>query len=112
MKQRNYKRIFRQGTLFRVVGSDCVFMSLGLNPRNRREIFSFNGIDIVRRQAVIRADGRARPANRQEQQTYWNVMREIIDRQDRQREEAERLRQAIVHEVNLRAKEDEGNGND
>lgn len=80
MKKRNYKRIYREGTLFRVVGSNCVFMSLGLNPKNDREIFSFNGIDIVKRCTVKRAYVRARPASRWEQQTYWNVMREVIDR--------------------------------
>jgi len=79
MKKRNYKRIYRPGTLFRVVGSNAVFMSLGLNPKDNRQIFSFNGMDIVRRCAVKRADGRARPATKQEQQTYWAVMREVIE---------------------------------
>lgn len=78
MKKRNYKRIYRPGTLFRVVGSNAVFMSLGLNPKDNRQISSFNGMDIVRRCAVKHADGRARPATKQEQQTYWAVMREVI----------------------------------
>ena len=83
MKKRNYKRIYRPGTLFRVQGSDCVFMSLGLNPRNNRQIFSFNGIDIVERKTVKRADGRARPANKWEQATYWAVMKEVVDKPDK-----------------------------
>jgi len=82
MKKRNYKRIYRPGTLFRVAGSNAVFMSLGLNPKNNRQIFSFNGMDIVRRCAVKRADGRAVPATKQEQQTYWAVMREVIARRE------------------------------
>lgn len=80
MKNRNYKRIYRPGTLMRIQGSNCVFMSLGLNPRNNKQIFSFYGIDIVERKAVTRADGRARPANKWEQNTYWAVMKEIIDK--------------------------------
>lgn len=84
MKKRNYKRIFRPGTLFRVAGTNAVFMSLGLNPKDNRQILSFNGMDIVRRCAVKRADGRAVPVTRREQQTYWAVMREVIA----QREEA------------------------
>ena len=87
MKKRNYKRIFRPGTLFRVKGSDAVFMSLGLNPKDNRQIFSFNGMDIVRRCAVKRADGRAVPATRREQQTYWAVIREVAA----QREEAQKF---------------------
>lgn len=82
MKKRNYKCIYRPGTLFRVAGSNAVFMSLGLNPKDNRQIFSFNGIDIVRRCAVKRADGRAVPATRSEQQTYWAVMREVIARRE------------------------------
>lgn len=78
MKKRNYKRIYKPGTLIRIVGSDCVFMSLGLVPNNNRQINSFNGIDIVKRKAVTRADGRARPANKHEQATYWNIMKEVI----------------------------------
>lgn len=82
MKNRNYKRIYKPGTLMRIVGSDCVFMSLGLVPTNNRQINSFNGIDIVKRKAVTRADGRARPANKHEQATYWNVMKEILRDKD------------------------------
>ena len=82
MKNRNYKRIFKTGTLMRIVGSDCVFMSLGLVPTNNRQINSFNGIDIVKRKAVTRADGRARPATKWEQNTYWAVMKEILKEKD------------------------------
>ena len=82
MKKRNYKRIYRPGTLFRVAGSNAVFMSLGLNPKDDRQIFSFNGMDIVSRCAVKRADGRAMPATRREQQTYWAVMREVMARRE------------------------------
>jgi len=60
MKKRNYKRIYKPGTLMRIEGSNAVFMSLGLNPKNDRQIFSFNGIDIVERKTVKRADGKAR----------------------------------------------------
>ena len=82
MKKRNYKRIFRPGALFRVAGSNAVFMSLGLNPKDNRQISSFNGMDIVRRCAVKWADGRAVPATRREQQAYWAVMREVIARRE------------------------------
>ena len=82
MKKRNYKRIFRPGTLMRIQGSNCVFMSLGLNPKNNRQIFSFNGMDIVERKPVTRTDGRARPANKWEQNTYWAVLKEITAKQD------------------------------
>lgn len=82
MKKRNYKRIFRPGTLFRVAGSNAVFMSLGLNQKDNRQISSFNGMDIVRRCAVKWADGRAVPATRREQQAYWAVMREVIARRE------------------------------
>ncbi len=82
MKKRNYKRIFRPGTLFRVAGTNAVFMSLGLNPKNNRQILSFNGMDIVRRCAVKRAYGRAVPATKQEQQTYWAVIREVTARRE------------------------------
>lgn len=106
MKKRNYKRIYRPGTLFRVQGSDCVFMSLGLNPRNNRQIFSFNGIDIVKRKAVTRADGRAVPARKWEEQTYWQVMKEIISEKDKRREDDKRLHDAIENEARKIAKED------
>lgn len=105
MKKRNYKRIYRPGTLFRVQGSDCVFMSLGLNPRNGSQIFSFNGIDIVKRKAVIRADGRAVPAKKWEEQTYWQVMKEIISEKDKRREDEKRLHDAIENEARKIAKE-------
>ena len=82
MKKRNYKSIFRPGMLFRVAGSNAVFMSLGLNPEDNRQISSFNGMDIVRRCAVAQADGRAVPATRREQQAYWAVMREVIARRE------------------------------
>ena len=68
----------------RIKGSNAVFMSLGLNPKNDRQIFSFNGIDIVERTTVKRADGKARPANKWEQATYWAVMKEVIAGQERQ----------------------------
>ena len=84
MKKRNYKRIYKPGTLMRIEGSNAVFMSLGLNPKNDRQIFSFNGIDIVERKTVKRADGKARPANKWEQETYWAVMKEVIAEQERQ----------------------------
>ncbi len=84
MKKRNYKRIYKPGTLMRIEGSNTVFMSLGLNPKNDRQIFSFNGIDIVERKTVKRADGKARPANKWEQTTYWAVMKEVIAEQERQ----------------------------
>lgn len=83
MKKRNYKRIYKPGTLMRIEGSNAVFMSLGLNPKNDRQIFSFNGIDIVERKTVKRADGKARPANKWEQTTYWAVMKEVVDKPDR-----------------------------
>jgi hypothetical protein len=57
-------------------------MSLGLNPRNNKQIFSFNGIDIVERKAVTRADGRARPATKWEQNTYWAVLKERLREND------------------------------
>ena len=60
-----------------------MFVSLGLNPSNDKQIFSFNGIDIVERKAVKRADGKARPANKWEQATYWAVMKEVVDKRDR-----------------------------
>ena len=82
MKKRNYKRIYRPGTLVHIVGTNTVFMSLGLNPKDNRQISLFNGMDIVRRCAVKRADGRAVPATKQEQQTYWAVMREVIARRE------------------------------
>lgn len=82
MKKRNYKRIFKPGTLMRIVGSDCVFMSLGLVPTNNRRINSFNGIDIVKRKFVTRADGRARPATKWEQNTYWAVLKEKLREND------------------------------
>lgn len=99
MKKRNYKRIFKPGSLFRVVGSNCVFMSLGLNPRNNREIFSFNGIDIVKREAVTRADGRAHPATKAERETYWKVMKEIIHKKD-----SEKVSE-FIQEVDLRVED-------
>jgi len=83
MKKRNYKRIYRPGTLIRVQGSDGVFMSLGLNPRDDKQIYVSNGIDIKERKAIKCASGRARPANKWEQQTYWAVMKEVIDKQER-----------------------------
>lgn len=56
MKKRNYKRIYRPGTLVRIVGTNAVFMSLGLKPQDKRQLASFNGIDVKRRCAVSRAN--------------------------------------------------------
>lgn len=77
MNNRKLKKILSAGTLFRVIGTDAVFMSLGEFHKGTNSIKSFNGIDIEKRVPVIRADGRCRLATKKEQDAYWNIMRDI-----------------------------------
>lgn len=77
MNNRKLKKILSAGTLFRVIGTDSVFMCLGGLHKGTNNIKSFNGIDIKRRVPVIRADGRCRLATKKEQDAYWGILRDI-----------------------------------
>ena len=72
MKKRKAKKIFRPGTLFRVVGSKVVGMSLGYRKPN--EIESFNLIDVVAGTPVKRCDGKCRLATKKERMMYWAAL--------------------------------------
>ena len=77
MNNRKLKKILSAGTLFRVIGTDAVFMSLGKFHKGTNNIKSFNGIDIEKRVPVTRADGGCRLATKKEQDAYWDIMRDI-----------------------------------
>ena len=77
MNNRKIKRILTAGTLFRVIGSNAVFMSLGGLHPGSNSIRSFNGLDIKERKPVTRADGRCRLATKKEQKLYWSIMQDI-----------------------------------
>ena len=77
MNNRKLKKLLSPGTLFRVIGTDAVFMALGGLHKNSNNIRSFNGIDIKNRIPIRRADGRCRLATKKEQDAYWSVMRDI-----------------------------------
>ena len=78
MNKRKAKKLFQHGTLFTVVGTHVVGMSMGYKDVN--QIDSFNLIDIVKGEAVKRCDGRCRLATKREQAWYWIALRHIIDK--------------------------------
>lgn len=96
MTNRKLKKLAKAGSLFTVIGTHCVFMSMGgfknteicqkaylakekvfVQLLKGREINSFNGIDVERRVPVSRADGYCRPATKKESALYWNIMKEL-----------------------------------
>lgn len=76
MKRRKAKKMCECGTLIKVEGTDCVFMSLGF-VRNGC-IDSFNGIDIRKRELISRCSGKGRLATKKESLIYWSVMKEYL----------------------------------
>ena len=82
MNNRKLKKLLTAGTLFRVLGTNAVFMSLGGCHQGTNHIKSFNGLDIKERVPVTRADGRCRLATKKEQEAYWSVMKDITGNTD------------------------------
>ena len=77
MNNRKLKKFLTAGTLYRVIGTDAVFMSLGGFHKGTNNIMSFNGMDIKKHKPVFRADGRCRLATKKERDAYWETLRLI-----------------------------------
>lgn len=77
MNNRKLKKFLTAGTLYRVIGTDAVFMSLGGFRKGTNNIMSFNGMDIKKHKPVSRAEGRCRLATKKEQDAYWKTLRLI-----------------------------------
>lgn len=78
MNNRKAKKIFKEGTLFTVVGTHIVGMSLGY--KGNSEIDSFNLIDIIKQEPVKRCDGKCRLTTRKEQSLYWHALKILLEK--------------------------------
>ena len=73
MKRRTIKKLCAPGSLITVKGTQCVFMSLGMETGTK--IGSFNGINLSTGDFINRCDGTVRPSTASEKKKYWECMK-------------------------------------
>lgn len=72
-EKKEIEKITTCGTLVTIVGTTCVFMSLGRDSKPN-QLRTLNGIDIKTRTPVTRCDGICRLATKNEVKAYWDIM--------------------------------------
>ena len=84
MKVRKVKKLMSAGTLFTIVGTNYVGMSLGCDKHGL--VSSFNIINIGTGVCCNNITGKARKASKIEQRAYWNAMRRIVETKEQKGE--------------------------